>query len=101
MNLREYVQQKGQTGIAELLGVSQGLVSQWLSGKTKITAERAVQIEEATGREVTRQDLRPDLFGPPPAPPAPRALDPTAEDGIEIRPPEGAAIARIRGEKVQ
>lgn len=51
-----------QKAFAARLKVSAGLVSQWLSGETKITGERAVQIENATNGVVTRGDLRPDLY---------------------------------------
>jgi len=63
MNLDAYTKIHGQTGAARLLGVSQGLVWQWLHGETKITAERAIDIETKTAGEITRQELRPDLFG--------------------------------------
>lgn len=63
MNLRSFVDQHGQTGAARLLGVSQGLVWQWLNGKQRVTAERAIEIEEKTGGAVTKHELRPDLFG--------------------------------------
>lgn len=62
MTLNEYVDQHGQTATAALLGVSQGLVWQWINGKTRVTAERAIQIETATGGKVDRASLRPDLF---------------------------------------
>lgn len=62
MDLDEYVRQNGQTATARLLGVTQGLVWQWLNERTRITAERAVQIEKATDGAVTRAELRPDLF---------------------------------------
>lgn len=52
-----------QADFASQLEVTPGLVSQWLSGKTAITAERAIQIEEVTDGEITRAMLRPDLFG--------------------------------------
>jgi len=50
--------------------VTQGAVWQWLSwledpdaeGMARITAERAIEIEEITKGEVARHDLRPDLF---------------------------------------
>lgn len=48
--------------------VSQGLIHQWLlwlktpKKGTRITAERATEIETITGGEVSRSDLRPDLF---------------------------------------
>jgi DNA-binding transcriptional regulator YdaS (Cro superfamily) len=41
---------------------SAGLVSQWVNGTTAITAARAVQIEEVTSLEVSREESRPDLF---------------------------------------
>lgn len=62
MTFTEYVDQHGQTATAALLGVSQGLVWQWVNGKTRITAERAKQIEEATQGAVNRRDVRPDIF---------------------------------------
>lgn len=42
--------------------VSQGLVWQWINGRTQITAERAVEIETITGGQIKRQELRPDLY---------------------------------------
>lgn len=53
-----------QEAFADRIGVSQGLVWQWLNGKTKITAERARDIEEITKGELTLVALRPDLFAP-------------------------------------
>ena len=46
---------------------TQGLISQWESGKVKVPAERVGAIETATGGAVTRHDLRPDVFGAAPA----------------------------------
>jgi DNA-binding transcriptional regulator YdaS (Cro superfamily) len=63
MTLNEYLQTHSQTELARALGVSQGLVGHWVHGRKRITAERAVQIERATGGQVTRAELRPDLFG--------------------------------------
>ena len=63
MNLGEYIEKNGgQTEIAQKLGVTQGLISQWLKGKTRVTPERAKQIELVTGGVVTRQELRPDSW---------------------------------------
>lgn len=76
MDLRDYLELEGnsQQKLADKLGVSQGLISQhlaWLAGKkknaAKITAERAIEYETATGGQVTRHDLRPDVFGRRPA----------------------------------
>lgn len=64
MNIPEYLEANGlqQAEFARQLGVSPGLVWQWLNGETKVTAERAVQIEAATGGQVTREEIRPDLY---------------------------------------
>jgi len=62
MTLAEYLQKTTQAAFAESLGVSQGLVSQWLTGDTRVTAERAKQIETVTNGQITRTDLRPDIF---------------------------------------
>lgn len=70
MDIQTYREKKGltQAEFAAMLidpPASQGAVSHWETNRKAITAERAKQIEEATGREVTRHDLRPDLFDPP------------------------------------
>lgn len=59
----------GVTALAEKLGVRQSVVSNWKNrGDTpRVPAERCIAIENATGGEVTRYDLRPDVFGEPPA----------------------------------
>lgn len=63
MELTEYIESNGgQTAFAERIGVSQGLVWQWINGKTRITAERATEIEQKTDGAVKRHELRPDLF---------------------------------------
>jgi DNA-binding transcriptional regulator YdaS (Cro superfamily) len=51
-----------QEQFAKQIGVSQGLVWQWLNGHTRITAEKAVEIEKKTKGEIKRHALRPDLF---------------------------------------
>lgn len=51
-----------QSELAEKLGVSHGLVSHWCTGRKRITAERARDIELATGGRISRQALRPDVF---------------------------------------
>lgn len=45
---------------------TQGLVSQWEKGTTAIKAERAIQIDLATGGAVSRFELLPAVFGPMP-----------------------------------
>ena len=71
MDIRSYLEAKqlSQDQFAKIAGVSQGLVWQWLNRRTTITAERAIDIERKTDGTVTRYDLRPDVFGPPPTKP--------------------------------
>ena len=49
-----------QEDFAVLAGVSQGMVSQWLSGARPVSPEKCVLIEASTKGELTRKDLRPD-----------------------------------------
>jgi DNA-binding transcriptional regulator YdaS (Cro superfamily) len=76
MKLSEYLEKRGsRLAFAEKLGVPAPLVSQWANGDRPVPIERCVSIEQATDREVTRKDLRPDdweaiwpeLAGKPPA----------------------------------
>lgn len=64
MTISEYMTKRGlsQSAFGNLVGRSQGRVSQWLRGET-ITAETARHIERATAGEVSAAELRPDLFG--------------------------------------
>ncbi len=64
MDIPAYLAAKdlSQEEFAKQIGVSQGLVWQWIGGRTRITAERAVEIEEKTHGEIRRHELRPDLF---------------------------------------
>jgi len=64
--LAEYLKSEGlsQQAFADQLGVTQGLVYQWLNMVLRISAEKAVQIETVTNGKLTRYDCRPDLFFP-------------------------------------
>lgn len=70
MDLTTYLEHNGarQADLAAALGVSPGLVSHWNTGRVKITAERAKQIEQATNGAVRRHELRPDVFDAPTGP---------------------------------
>jgi DNA-binding transcriptional regulator YdaS (Cro superfamily) len=46
---RDVVSAKGQRFVADALGVSQALVSHWLTRRKKITPDRAMAIEQALG----------------------------------------------------
>lgn len=52
----------GQTQLARLLGVKQANVWHWLKKADRVPGEFVLAIEKATGGEVTRQQLRPDLY---------------------------------------
>ncbi|WP_201096202.1 transcriptional regulator [Thiocystis minor] len=55
-----------QVALARQIGASQQMVSQWLTQRNgRVSPVYCRRIEEATG--VSRYDLRPDIFGPPPA----------------------------------
>lgn len=52
-----------QKALADALGVSLGAVNQWARGHRPIPPKQCIPIEEACGGQVTRYDLRPDVFG--------------------------------------
>lgn len=53
----------GQKPLAGAIGTSQSQVWYWLTrAKRGVPAEFVIPIEEATGRAVTRHELRPDLY---------------------------------------
>lgn len=58
----------GQSALAEKIGKKQAHVAMWLK-RRKVPAEVCADIEGATGGEVTRQSLRPDVFRDPPRQP--------------------------------
>jgi len=64
MDIAAYLKQNDltQEEFAAKVGVTQGRVSHWLRGD-KIPAERCTDIERITGGAITRQELRPDVFG--------------------------------------
>lgn len=57
-----------QKEAAALLHLSQPAIHKWLTGKGQPSPMTAVVIERATNGAVTRYELRPDVFGPAPAP---------------------------------
>ena len=58
-----------QAEFAELIGVSQGQVNHWETGRQEISSTRALLIEKATKGKLPAYKIRPDL----PWPHAPRA----------------------------
>lgn len=66
MDIPTYLRHSKQTQaeFAERLGVSQGLVWQWLQTppQTRITPRMALRIEDCTNRVIGREDLLPELY---------------------------------------
>ncbi len=64
MNLREYLDSSGtsQAELAKRLGVTQGLIWQWLHGRRQIAAESGITYEQPPAGPVSRHDLRPDIY---------------------------------------
>jgi TorA maturation chaperone TorD/DNA-binding transcriptional regulator YdaS (Cro superfamily) len=52
----------GQTQLARLLGVKQANVWHWLNKADRVPGEYVLAIEKATGGQVDRHELRPDLY---------------------------------------
>lgn len=54
-----------QAKLATAAGCSQQLISLLLQGKVRVSAENAIKIDAATNGEVSKHDLRPDVFEAP------------------------------------
>lgn len=65
MQLKDYLgSRRGeQRKLANLLGISPTWMNLLVSGKRDCSPELAVAIEQATNGQVTRRDMRPDIFG--------------------------------------
>lgn len=60
MKLIEYVKSHGsQRGLADKIGITPVLISQWANELRPVPPERCVEIERATDGHVSRKDLRP------------------------------------------
>lgn len=96
MDLKDYLHDHGAMGLAGILGVTPGLISQWKQGVRPIKVERCVEIERVTNRQVMRWDLRPndwwqiwpELIDHPDAPPVPTCSVSSIPDGL-IPNPQG------------
>lgn len=54
-----------ETQFAKECGVSQGMVNQMTKGHKKPGWSTCLKIEQVTEGKITRQQLRPDIFGKP------------------------------------
>ncbi|HMU15864.1 MAG TPA: YdaS family helix-turn-helix protein [Thauera aminoaromatica] len=66
MNLQTYLEthKVSQSEFARRLGITPGLVWQWLNGVRPISATKVIPIETATAGAVCRHELRPDIYPP-------------------------------------
>ena len=55
----------GQTALAEKIGKKQGHVWHWLNESKKAPAEAVLAIEAAIEGQITRHQLRPDIYPQP------------------------------------
>lgn len=62
MNLKEYTDAHSQAALAKLIGYAPSFVNQWVNGNRPVPIEACVRIWNATEKQVTRQELRPDDF---------------------------------------
>lgn len=64
MKLETYLKENSlsQKAFGESIGSSQSAVTHWINGRYKVPPEKWLAIEKVTDGQVTRADLRPDLF---------------------------------------
>jgi len=69
--LQTLVDEVGSYRLAKMIGVKHPTIHSWLRAG-RIPANRAIAVETITG--ISRYELRPDVFGPAPDAPDPRAV---------------------------
>ncbi len=62
----------GVPAVAKALDISQPAIHRWRA-RGKPPADRVIYLERASDGKVSRYELRPDVFGPAPDAPDPRA----------------------------
>jgi DNA-binding transcriptional regulator YdaS (Cro superfamily) len=64
MQLHDYLaaESVSQAELARRVGVTQGMVWQWLRGVRRVSAEKVLALEVATDGMVSRHEIRPDLY---------------------------------------
>ena len=67
MTLKEYLLtgRHTQTSLAVEIGVTQGAVGHWITGRNQLQAEKVIPIFVATGGLVTPHEMRPDIYPDP------------------------------------
>ena len=66
MDIKTYLHRYNvsQNDAAEMWGCSQAMISSIACGKARAGWRLAAQIHEATNGEVSKHELRPDIYGP-------------------------------------
>tara|TARA_R110002096_G_scaffold327284_1_gene521242 strand:+ start:1337 stop:1540 length:204 start_codon:yes stop_codon:yes gene_type:complete len=64
--IKKYLKDNGisQTAFANLIGCTQGAVQKWASGALEVGILRAIQIDAHDGIDLTKEQLRPDVWPP-------------------------------------
>ncbi len=64
MDLKTYLEEHGvtQSELARRVGVTPGMVWQWINGHRPVAAEKVIPIEQATDGVVQRHEIRPDIY---------------------------------------
>lgn len=57
----------GRAEAAKRLDITVGMVGHVVNGVRSLSVERAKLVEAQTEGRISRADLRPDIFGPPPS----------------------------------
>jgi len=72
MNLKDYFEQTGEpySALGQRVRASSQNIGRIVRGARQASPALALRIERATGGEVTRQELRPDVYPPEDAQPA-------------------------------
>lgn len=91
-----------QRALGEAVGLSQAAVGNWVMRGSKVPPEYCAAIEVATGRAVTRQDMRPDDWQKiwpelAPVPPASGPIPPVIASAPAATAPMAGAASATQG----
>lgn len=97
----------GQARLGQILGITQGSISQYSTGRRPVPPRLCADIEAATNCKVTREQLRPDVFKPitteiPPIEIVNVTLSPLNIKALEFRYPKldrESALKRLIAER--
>lgn len=65
MTLQDFIARTTQLAFARQLGVSQGLVSHWITERKQVAPEWVLRICEVSDWQVTPHEVRPDIYPNP------------------------------------